>query len=113
MCYYNYLVLLLTNIMDKMNDMFKKVFSIDYVYCKKHPKNHPMSDRWECTGGFDSYLEADKTDSSYPSIVEPVDQVGPFETRLMCVPNILPDILKEKVLEHQLAKTTIVYYKTK
>lgn len=82
--------------------MFRKIFYTDYIYCKQQKERH--SDTWECVGGFDGYMEAD----DYSAKENPDG-----ETRLMHVPNILPEVAKKALLKHQLKNRTLLFYKNK
>ena len=85
-----------------MNEIFKKIFKTDHIYCVKD-YNH---DVWECTGGFNDFMEAD--DHSAKENLE-------REITLIYIPNILPKVTKEIILKYQLNKrqNNDVIYKQK
>lgn len=87
-----------------MNETFRKIFGSDYLYCMRN-STRPFDDSWKCIGGFDSYMDADKYSPDWNTFQG--------QTILIHVPNILPDVVKEIVLECKLKRKTRAYYTNK
>lgn len=75
--------------MNKMNKDIAKLFTIDYTYCRKDRMN-----KWSCIGGFDSFEHA----HDYSNKQNEED----CETRVLAVPNMFSNKIKEHMLAAQL-----------